>query len=143
MALQWYLTRYAKLGHGKFELLTYDKMPNLEVAQHRAKVKLPNNEFYEVECKVGSLIPPTPKPCWITRDEYSHKPYIEKLQVQAEIKAQQILDILNSDSFDVKDVVNELLLLKPLLIKAQYNILLDAIMQKPTVQKLIYDYEEA
>lgn len=137
--MQWYLTRYAELPNGGFELLTYDEMPSLEVAQLRAKTRLPNNEFYEVECRIGSLLPKLDKPCWVTRKEYSHKPYVEELQIQAEIEAQYILDSLSSDTFDVKEILSKMQLLKPLLIKAQYKILLDALMSNPCVTKILYE----
>lgn len=140
--MQWYLTRYAELPNGGFELLTYDEMPNLEVAQLRAKTNLPNNEFYEVECHIGSLLPKSDKPCWVARKEYSHKPYVKELQIQAEINAQHILDTLDSDIFDAKKILSEMSLLKPLLIKAQYQVLLDAFMSKPCIIKILYESEE-
>ena len=136
--LQWYLTRYARLAHNKFELISYAPMPSLEMAQHKAKTTLPNNEFYEVECRIGSLLPPTPPPCWVARDRYSHKPHIAQLQVDAEVRAYQILDIFNTD-FDVKEVLTEMQLLKPLLTKPQYQVLLDALMSKPSVIKILFE----
>lgn len=135
--LQWYLTTYARLSNGEFELITYTPMPSLEVAQHRSKVTLPNNEFYEVECRVGSLLPKTPKPCWVARDRYSHKSHVAQLQCEAEVKAQQLLDILDSNIFDVKSLLKEMQLLKPILTKPQYNILLNALMSKPCVIKIL------
>jgi hypothetical protein len=139
MALQWYLTKYARLSNGEFELLTYEPMPNLAVAQYKAQTQLPNNEFYEVECRVGSLLPPTPKPCWVARDRYSHKPHVAQLQCEAEVKAQQLLDILDSNIFDIKSLLEEIRLLKPILTKPQYSILLNTLMSKPYVTKILYE----
>lgn len=139
-SIQWYLTRYAELADGKFELITYDKMPSLEVAQLRAKTKLSNNEFYEVEFRVGSLLAPTPKPCWVARDRYSHIPYIAQQQVEAELKAQQLLKkIYTQDTFNLKIMFKHMLDIKPFLIKAQYQILLDTLMSKPYVIKKLYN----
>lgn len=139
-SIQWYLTRYAELTDGRFELITYDKMPSLEVAQHRAKTKLPNNEFYEVEFHVGSLISPTPKPTWIARERYSHKPNLAQQQVEAELKAQQLLKkIYTKDSFNLKITLKHILDLKPFLIQAQYQILINTLMSKPIVTKVLYE----
>lgn len=137
---QWYLTRYAELTNGGFELITYDKMPSLEVAQLRAKTKLPHNEFYEVECRVGSLLPKMPKPTWIDREMYSHKPDLAQQQVDAELKAKRILkNICTKDSFNIKIAMKNLLDLKPYLIQAQYQLLLDALMSKPITTKFLYE----
>lgn len=135
--LQWYLTRYAHLNGG-FELISYTLMPSLAVAQYKAQTRLPNNEFYEVECRVGSLLPPTPPPCWIAREVYSHKPHIAELQADAEVRAYQIFGLLETD-FDLKEVLSEMQLLKPLLTKPQYKVLLDALMTKPCVIKILYE----
>lgn len=138
--MQWYLTRYAELPNGEFELITYDKMPSLEVAQLRAKTKLPNNEFYEVEFKVGSLLPKTSKPTWIDRERYSHKPDLAQQQVEAELKAKQLLKKMHSkDSFNLKIMMKHLLNLKPFLIQAQYNLLLDTLMSRPITTKVLYE----
>lgn len=138
---QWYLTRYARLSNGEFELLSYAPMISFAEARHRAKTNLPNNEFYEVEHQLGSLLPPQPKSCWVARDRYSHKPAKAEFQTKAEIKAQQILDALDSDVFDVKDVLSEMQIIKPMLTKPQYQILLDTLMSKPCVKKILYEFE--
>lgn len=137
--MQWYVTRYAQLANGKFELISYAPMNSLAEAQYKANTSLPNNEFYEVECKVGSLLPPTPKPCWIARERYSHKPMTAQLQVEAELKAQHILSALEADTFDLKDILEEMQQLKPILTKPQYAILLEALMSKPCVIKILYE----
>ena len=137
--MQWYLTRYARLLNGEVELLTYAPMSSLAEAQYKSKTQLPNNEFYEVECKVGSLLPPKPQPCWIARDCYSHKPAVAQLQAEAELKAQHILNTLNTDDFDIKDVLSEMQVVKKILTKPQYSILLDALMSKPSVIKILYE----
>lgn len=143
MATTWYLTKYARLSDGGLELVCYAAMPNFAVAQHRAKTQLPNNEFYLAECKVGSLLAPTPKPSWVARDRYSHKPHIARLQVEAELKAQHILNILVADTFDVKNVLSEMQLLKPILTKPQYQILLDTLMSKPKIINILYERSNA
>lgn len=137
--MQWYLTRYARLSNGELELITYDEMPSLEIAQHRAKTKLSNNEFYEIEFRVGSLLMPKPKPTWIARDSYSHKPHTAQLQHYAEVEAQRLLDMLENDTFDIKALLTKMQLLKPLLLKMQYDILLNALMAKPCVIKILYE----
>lgn len=138
--ITWYLTRYAQLPNGEFELITYDKMPSLEVAQHRAKTKLPNNEFYEVEFRVGSLLTPTPKPTWIAREMYSHKPKVAQQQVEAELKAKRLLNkIYTKDNFNIKITMTHILELKPFLIQAQYKLLIDTLMSKPLTTKVLYE----
>ena len=138
--IQWYLTKYARLSNGEFELLTYDKMPSLEVAQCRANTKLPNNEFYEVEFRVGSLLPLTSKPTWIAREQYSHKPTLAQQQVEAELKAKQLFKkICTKDSFNLKLTMKHILDLKPYLIQAQYQLLLDTLMSKPITTKVLYE----
>ena len=139
MALQWYLTRYARLPNGKFELINYAPMSSLHEAEFKARVQLPNNEFYKAECKVGSLLPPKPQSYWVARDRYSHKPMVAQMQVEAEIKAQHILDQLDTNTFDIKEVLSDMQLLKPILTKPQYQILLDALMSKPSVIKILYE----
>lgn len=137
--LTWYITRYARLSNGEFELLTYTPMRSLEDAQHRAKAKLPYNEFYEVECTVGSLLPKFQHTTIAVREKYSHKKHIAQLQVDAELKAQHLLDTLGTNTFDIKDVLTEMQLLKAILTKPQYQILLDAVMSKPCVKKILYE----
>ena len=139
-SIQWYLTRYAELPNGSFELITYDKMPSLEVAQLRAKTKLPYNEFYEVEFKVGSLLAPTPKPTWIAREMYSHKPAVAQQQVEAELKAQKLLKrICAKDNFNLKIALKHICDLKPFLIQAQYKLLMDTLMSKSLTKKFMYE----
>ena len=140
--MQWYLTRYTRLPNGEFELVTYDLMPSLAVAQHRAKTQLPNNEFYEVECRIGSLLPPPPKPYWVFRERYSHKPDIAQQQVEAELKARRMLDrIHKADTLSPKRTMSNILDLKPWLTMPQYQVLLDALMSKPCVMKILYESE--
>ena len=140
--MQWYLTVYARLSDDEFELITYDKMPSLEVAQLRAKTQLSDNMFYEVEFRVGSLLPPTPKPTWIARDRYSHKPDLAQQQVEAELKAQRLLKkIYRQDTFNLKIMLKNILELKSFLIQAQYQLLLDTLMSKPYTIKTLYNSE--
>ena len=138
--MQWFLTRYAELTNGQFQLITYDLMPSLEVAQLRAKTKLPNNEFYEVEFRVGSLLHKPTKPTWIDRERYSHKPDLAQCQVEAELKAKRLLNkIYKQDSFNLKLTMKHMLDLKPFLIQAQYQLLLDTLMSKPMTKKFLYE----
>ena len=137
--LQWYLTRYARLSNGEFELLTYDEMPSLEIAQHRARIQLPYEEFYEVECKVGSLLKPQPQPCWINRERYSHKPHVVAIQINAEVKAQAILKMLEANDFDAKQVFADIQALRSILTKPQYQILLNTFISKPCIIKILYE----
>ena len=139
-SIQWYLTRYARLSNGGFELITYDPMPSLEVAQLRAKTQLPCNEFYEVECRVGSLLTPPPKPTWIARDRYSHKAEVAQCQVEAELKAQRMLKrIYKADTLSPKRTLTNIVALKEWLTKPQYQLLLDTLMSKPCVIKIMYE----
>lgn len=135
--MQWYLTKYARLTNGGFELLSYVPM-TFDQAQYHSKVTLPNNEFYKVEHKVGSLLPPKAQPLWVARDRYSHKPMTATFQAEAEIKAQQILDILDTD-FDIKAVLTDMQTLKPILTKAQYSILLDKLLSTSQATKILYE----
>lgn len=136
--IQWYLSRYIKLSNGKFELISYAPMPSFEDAYRKAQTKLPYNEFYEVEYRVGSLLP-TLKFCWVTRDRYSHKPYVAKAQADAEVKAQKLLTEISQDTLDLdlKSILSEMQLLKALLTKPQYDILLQALMSKPQVINIL------
>lgn len=136
--LQWYLTRYARLSNGEFELLTYDPMPSLAVAQYKAQTQLTNNEFYEVEYKIGSLLPKH-QGHWVAREIYSHKPNVMALQINAEVKAQQVLKDLNNNTFDLKQTLVDMQVLKPILTKPQYQILHNALMSKPCVMKILYE----
>ena len=138
--MQWYLTKYARLADGKVELLTYTPMSFAE-AQYKTTQKLPNNEFYFAECKVGSLLAPQSKPIWVARERYSHKPYVAKTQADAEVKAQELLNQLSHSNIniDIKSIFSDMQLLKPLLTKPQYTILLDYLMAQPQVIKILYE----
>lgn len=135
--MQWYLTKYAELTDGQFQLLSYTPM-TFDQAQYHSKVKLPNNEFYKVECKVGSLLPPKAQPLWVARDKYSHKPMTAIFQAEAEIKAQEILHLLDTD-FDIKTVLTDMQKIKPILTKAQYSILLDKLLSTSQAIKILYE----
>lgn len=136
--LQWYLTKYARLADGKVELLSYTPM-DFNSAQYKATKTLSDNKFYFVECKVGSLLTPQPKPYWIARERYSHKPYVAKAQAEAEIKAQKLLDVLSvySIDLDLESILSEMQLIKALLTKPQYDILLNCLMSKPQVMQIL------
>ena len=139
MALTWYLTRYARLTDGQFELISYAPMSSFAEAQYKSRTQLPNNEFYEVEHKVGSLLPPTPQQPFAFREKYSHKPIAAQLQHDAELKARHILYMLDKNDFDLKQVLADMQVLKKILTKAQYQILLDALMSKPCTMKILYE----
>jgi len=137
--MQWYLTRYARLTNGQFELLTYAAMPLAE-AKSKARTKLPNNEFYEVEYCVGSLLTPATQPCFVPRERYSHKPDVAQQQVEAELKAQRMLKrICTATTLDPKRTLTNVVKLKQWLTKPQYQMLIDALMTKPCIIKLLYD----
>ena len=136
--LQWYLTRYARLSNGEFELISYAPMPNLAVAQHRAQTTLPDNEFYKAECTVGSLIRPSHTTSIPARQKYSHKPHVAVMQTEAEVKAQHILDTISHKDFDVQLVFADMRMLKPLLTKPQYDTLMDALLHNRCILKAIY-----
>lgn len=135
--MQWYLTKYAELTNGGFQLLSYTPM-TFEQAQYHSKVKLPNHEFYKVEHKVGSLLPPKAQPLWVARTKYSHKPMTATFQAEAEIKAQEILQTLDTD-FDIEAVLTDMQKLKPILTKPQYSILLDKLLSTPQATKILYE----
>ena len=137
--LQWYLTKYAQLSNGEFELITYTPMPSLEVAQHRSKVTLPNNEFYEVECSVGSLLPPTSQPCWVARERYSHKPQIAQQQIEAELCAIRILSRIKTNRIDLKNTFAQIKDIRPFLTAPQFEVLFTALKSNPKVVKVLYE----
>ena len=140
--MQWYLTKYARLANGKFELISYSPMPSLEVAQCYAKTKLLNNEFYEVEFKVGSLLPPPPK-VWVTRDRYSHKPATAQLQIEAELTAQRILKRIESNRIDLKNTFAQIKEIRPFLTAPQFEVLFTALKSNSKVIKMLYECEVA
>jgi hypothetical protein len=136
--MQWYLTRYARLTNGQFELISYTKAPNLETAQCRAKSKLPNNEFYEVECKVGSLLK-LPQTCWVARERYSHKPTVAQQQVEAELCAIRILNRIENNRIDLQNTFAQLKDIRPLLTKPQFEVLFIALKSNPKVMQMLYE----
>lgn len=138
--MQWYLTRYVRLSNGGFEIVSYSKMPNLETAQSRAKTKLSGNEFYEVEFRVGSLIPQT-KSAWVYRERYSHKPLVAQQQVEAELCALRILNRIESNRIDLKHTFAQLRDIKPYLIKEQFEIIFKALQTNPKVMMMLYKEE--
>ena len=139
--MQWYLTRYARLSNGEFELISYAQMPNLEIAQHRAKVKLSNNEFYEVECRVGSLLR-LPKTCWVVRDRYSHKPMVAQQQVEAELCAIRILNRIENNRIDIKNTFKIIKDIRPFLTTPQFEVLFTALKSNPKVVQMLYERSE-
>ena len=132
---QWYITKYARLANGEVELISYSKAPNFQVACGAERINLPNPQFYRAENRVGSMLPKI-KACWVARDTYSHKPHVAQLQVEAEIKAQHILDADDVDFAETKKTMKNL---KPLLTKAQYDLVFVAIMRKPSVMQYLYE----
>ena len=136
--MQWYLTRYARLTNGQFEVISYSEMPNLEIAQHRAKTILHNNEFYEVEFRVGSLLPSN-QPCWFVRDRYSHKPAIAQQQVEAELCAIRILNRIKSNRIDITNTFAQIKKIRPFLIAPQFEVLFAALKSNPRVMKILYE----
>ena len=137
-SIQWYLTRYAGLTNGQFELISYNKMPNLETAQLRAKTKLPNNEFYEVECRVGSLLQHT-QSCWVARERYSHKPNVAQQQVEAELCAIRILNRIESNRIDLKNTFKQIKDIRPFLTAPQFEVLFNALKSNQKVIQMLYE----
>lgn len=136
--MQWYLTRYARLTDGRFELITYAPMSSLETAQCKAKAQLPNNEFYEVECRVGSLLPKH-QPCWIARDRYCHKPDVAQQQVEAELCAIRILNRVQNNRIDLKNTFAQIKKIRPFLTTPQFEVLFTALKSNPKVMKNLYE----
>ena len=132
---QWYITRYARLSNGEVELLSYAQASNFATAQSRERVNLPNQEFYHAETSVGSLLPKF-KPYWVAREKYSHKPYVAQMQTEAEIKARHLID---AEDVDFASMTQEMQILKPLLTQAQYTVVFQAVMRKPSVMKYLYE----
>ena len=136
--MQWYLTRYARLTNGQFELISYVATPNLETAQCKARTKLPNNEFYEVECKVGSLLK-MPQTCWVVRERYSHKPMVAQQQVEAELCAIRILNRIENNRIDLQNTFKQIKDIRPLLTKPQFEVLFNALKSNPKVMQMLYE----
>ena len=132
---QWYITRYARLLNGEVELISYTKASNFAVACGSENINLPNGEFYKAESTVGSLLPKI-KPYWVARERYSHKPQIAGLQVRAENMAKRIIV---AEDIDFNKATERMRYLKPLLIKAQYDLVFQALMRKPSVIKYLYE----
>ena len=136
--MQWYLTRYARLTDGQFELLAYTPMPSLEVAQVRAKTALPNNELYEVEFSVGSLLALTPNTVWVARERYSHKPQVAQQQVEAELCAIRILNRIKTNRIDLKNTFAQIKDIRPFLTTPQFEVLFSALKSNPKVIQMLY-----
>lgn len=134
---QWYITTYARLYNGEVELISYTKAPNFGVACGAERINLPNNQFYRAENCIGSLLPKL-KPYWVVRERYSHKPDTAEMQVKAENMAKRI--ILAKD-VDFNQATTKMKDLKPLLTKAQYDLVFKALMRKPSVMKYLYEKE--
>lgn len=134
---QWYITKYARLSDGGVELISYSKATNFEVACSKERINLPNNQFYRAENRIGSMLPRL-KLDWVAREQYSHKPHMAQMQVDAEYKAQHIF---RADDVDFTKTMQMMQVLKPLLIKAQYDLVFQALMRKPSVMKYLYEKE--
>jgi hypothetical protein len=132
---QWYISKYARLLNGEVELLSYTKAANFDVACGAERINLPNNQFYHAENRVGSMLPRL-KLEWIARERYSHKAHVAQMQVDAEYKAQHIL---RAEDVDFASTMRVMQVLKPLLIKAQYDLVLQSLMRKPSVMQYLYE----
>lgn len=135
---QWYITKYARLSNGEVELLSYTKAENFDVACSKERINLPNDQFYRAENCVGSMLPKF-KPYWVDRDVYSHKPAKAEMQVKAELVAKRIITAKDVDFAKATKAMKDL---KPLLIKAQYDLVFKALMRKPSVMKYLYERSE-
>lgn len=135
---QWYITKYVRLLDGEVELISYTKAPNFNVARGSERINLPNNQFYHAESRVGSLLPKF-KPIWVAREVYSHKPETAQMQVDAELYAQRILD---ADDVNFGSTMTTMRMIKSLLTQAQYDLVLKALMRKPSVLQHLYERSE-
>lgn len=136
--MDWYITKYARLHNGEVELISYTKAPNLAYACGAECINLPNDQFYQAECIIGSLLPKF-KPYWVARERYSHKPHIAQMQVEAELKAQYLID---AKDVDFALMTREMQILKPLLTQAQFDVTFNALKRKPSVMKYLYERSE-
>ena len=93
--MTWYISKYARLSNG-VELISYSIAPNFDIACAYERIHLPDGQFYRAEDRVGSLLP-KPKLHWTNREIYSHKPYVAKMQADAESKAQQLIQAPDVD----------------------------------------------
>ena len=65
-----------------------------------------------------------------------------KAQAEAEVKAQKLLTKISQDTeLDLKSILGEMQILKAFLTKPQYEILLNTLMAKPQVMKILYEVE--
>lgn len=132
---QWYITTYARLSNGEVELISYSKAANFNVACGAERINLPSPQFYHAENCVGSLLPKF-KPYWVAREKYSHKPNKAEMQIKAENVAKRIITAKDVDFNKATKVMRDL---KPLLTKAQYDLVFQALMRKPSVMKYLYE----
>lgn len=135
---QWYISKYARLSNGEVELISYSKAPNFDAACGAERINLPNNQFYRAENRVGSLLPQF-KPSWVAREKYSHKIDTMGMQVRAENMAKRII---LAEDVDFDRGTKRMRDLKPLLTKAQYDLVFKAFMRKPSVMKYLYERSE-
>ena len=132
---QWYITKYARLSNGEVELISYSLAANFNVACGAERINLPNDQFYHAENCVGSLLPKL-ETSWVARERYSHKPQTAGLQVRAENVARRLI---SAEDVEFDKATKRMKDIKPLLTQAQYNLVLNALMRKPSVMKYLYE----
>ena len=132
---QWYISIYARLHDGGVELISYSKAPNFNVACGAERINLPKPQFYHAENCVGSLLPKL-KPLWVAREVYSHKPKVAQMQVEAELQAQHLISAVDVDFAETMRILKDI---KSLLTFAQYDMVLQYVMRKPSVMKYLYE----
>ena len=132
---QWYITTYARLSNGEVELISYHKAANFNVACGAERINLQSPQFYHAENCVGSLLPKL-KLDWIERERYSHKEDVEIAQIGAELVAKRMIKSKDVNFANATRAMKEL---KPLLTKAQYDLVFKALMRKPSVMAFLYE----
>jgi hypothetical protein len=135
---QWYITKYARLVDGTVEIISYTKAANFAVACGAERTNLPKPQFYHAENCIGSLLPML-KPYWVARERYSHKPKMAEMQLKAENVAKRIITAKDVDFNKATKAMKDL---RPLLTKAQYDLVFQSLMRKPSVMKYLYERSE-
>jgi hypothetical protein len=135
---QWYITKYSRLVNGTVEIISYTKAANFAVACGAERINLPKPQFYHAENCVGSLLPKLQLD-WIEREQYAHKKDKAEMQIGAELVAKRII---KSKDVNFANITKAMKDLKPLLTKAQYDLVFKALMRKPSVMKYLYERSE-
>ena len=132
---QWHITRYARLLNGEVELISYTVASGFAEAKLAERINLPNAQFYKAESEVGSLLKPF-KPRWAKREQYSHKPKMAEMQLEAERAAKSIIKAADVKFHGTMHIMKTI---EPMLTKKQYDLTFQALMRKPSVMKYLYE----